>query len=46
MTAFRVLQIDHVELFVYFCDPDGHLLEVTTYDHDEASELVASLRKP
>jgi len=39
--------VDHQQSYsIYFCDPDGHLLEVTTYDHDETSELLATFRKP
>jgi hypothetical protein len=33
---FKVLQIDHVELF-------GHLLEVTTYDYSQVSDSLSTV---
>jgi catechol 2,3-dioxygenase-like lactoylglutathione lyase family enzyme len=39
--------VDHQQAYsIYFSDPDGHLLEVTTYDYDEASGVLASFPKP
>lgn len=39
--------VDHQQAYsIYFSDPDGHLLEVTTYDYDEASGVIASFGKP
>jgi catechol 2,3-dioxygenase-like lactoylglutathione lyase family enzyme len=38
--------IDHEKAFsVYFCDPYGHRLEVTTYDHEAVRVALASLRE-
>jgi catechol 2,3-dioxygenase-like lactoylglutathione lyase family enzyme len=35
--------VDHQQAYsIYFDDPVGHLLEVTTYDYDETTALVAS----
>jgi catechol 2,3-dioxygenase-like lactoylglutathione lyase family enzyme len=34
--------VDHRQAYsIYFCDPYEHLLEVTTYDHDKVSALLA-----
>ena len=34
--------VDHHQAYsIYFDDPYGHLLEVTTYDYDEASAFLA-----
>jgi catechol 2,3-dioxygenase-like lactoylglutathione lyase family enzyme len=38
--------IDHEKAFsVYFCDPYGHRLEVTTYDHEAVQVARTLLRK-
>ena len=35
--------VDHQQAYsIYFDDPWGHLLEVTTYDYDEAAAWLAS----
>ena len=35
------LVVDHDRAFsIYFCDPYGHRLEVTTYDHDETRRAL------
>jgi catechol 2,3-dioxygenase-like lactoylglutathione lyase family enzyme len=35
--------VDHQRAYsIYFCDPHGHLLEVTTYDYDVVSALLAA----
>jgi catechol 2,3-dioxygenase-like lactoylglutathione lyase family enzyme len=35
--------VDHQQAYsIYFDDPWGHLLEVTTYDYDEIASLLAS----
>ena len=35
--------VDHQQAYsIYFTDPYGHLLEVTTYDHEKASSLLAT----
>jgi catechol 2,3-dioxygenase-like lactoylglutathione lyase family enzyme len=35
--------VDHQQAYsIYFDDPWGHLLEVTTYDYDETTEWLAS----
>ena len=35
--------VDHQQAYsIYFDDPYGHLLEVTTYDYDETTALIAS----
>jgi hypothetical protein len=37
--------VDHQQAFsIYFDDPYGHELEVTTYDYDEASALLRTLK--
>jgi catechol 2,3-dioxygenase-like lactoylglutathione lyase family enzyme len=39
--------VNHQQAYsVYFDDPYGHLLEVTTYDYDETSALLASKQAP
>ena len=39
--------VDHGLAFsVYFCDPYGNQLEITTYDHDEIRKSLASLENP
>jgi catechol 2,3-dioxygenase-like lactoylglutathione lyase family enzyme len=36
--------VDHRQAYsVYFDDPYGHLLEVTTYDYEQTSALLASI---
>jgi catechol 2,3-dioxygenase-like lactoylglutathione lyase family enzyme len=36
--------VDHQQAYsIYFEDPWGHLLEVTTYDYDETSAMIAAL---
>jgi catechol 2,3-dioxygenase-like lactoylglutathione lyase family enzyme len=38
--------VDHQQAFsVYFADPYGHLLEVTTYDYEACSAMLADLRE-
>jgi catechol 2,3-dioxygenase-like lactoylglutathione lyase family enzyme len=35
------LAVDHDQAFsIYFCDPYGHRLEVTTYDHDAVRQAL------
>jgi catechol-2,3-dioxygenase len=35
--------IDHQQAYsIYFVDPYGHLLEVTTYDYDDTSALLST----
>jgi hypothetical protein len=35
--------VDHQQAYsIYFDDPWGHLLEVTTYDYDETAAWLAS----
>ena len=37
------LAVDHDQAFsIYFCDPYGHRLEVTTYDHEETRRALGS----
>ncbi len=37
------LAVDHDRAFsIYFCDPYGHRLEVTTYDHQETKRALES----
>ena len=37
------LAVDHDRAFsIYFCDPYGHRLEVTTYDHEETKRALES----
>ena len=37
------LAVDHDQAFsIYFCDPYGHRLEVTTYDHGETRRALES----
>lgn len=37
------LVTDHGRAFsLYFCDPSGHRLELTTYDYDDAKERIAN----
>lgn len=37
----RDMVVDHdLALSVYFCDPYGHRLEITTYDHDVARRRI------
>jgi catechol 2,3-dioxygenase-like lactoylglutathione lyase family enzyme len=39
--------VDHDKAYsVYFCDPYGHRLEVTTYDYEATRAAIAELRKP
>ena len=36
--------VDHQQAYsIYFDDPYGHLLEVTTYDYDETSAFLANI---
>ena len=36
--------VDHQQAYsIYFVDPYGHLLEVTTYDYDQVSAALASV---
>jgi catechol 2,3-dioxygenase-like lactoylglutathione lyase family enzyme len=38
--------VDHQQAYsIYFNDPYGHLLEVTTYEYDEASRLADQVSK-
>lgn len=38
--------VDHQQAYsIYFSDPHGHLLEVTTYDYEETSALLTALGK-
>jgi catechol 2,3-dioxygenase-like lactoylglutathione lyase family enzyme len=38
--------VDHRQAHsLYFCDPYEHQLEVTTYDHDKVSALLATLNQ-
>jgi catechol 2,3-dioxygenase-like lactoylglutathione lyase family enzyme len=38
--------VDHQQAFsVYFADPHGHLLEVTTYDYEACGAMLAELRE-
>jgi catechol 2,3-dioxygenase-like lactoylglutathione lyase family enzyme len=38
--------VDHQQAYsIYFSDPYEHLLEITTYEYDETSALLADLRK-
>ena len=33
--------VDHERAYsIYFCDPSGHPLEITTYDHDAVTRLL------
>ena len=37
--------VDHQQSYsMYFSDPYGHLLEVTTYEHEKTSSLLAALK--
>ena len=39
-----VAVVDHQQAYsIYFVDPYGHLLEVTTYDYGEVSSALASV---
>lgn len=39
--------VDHQQAYsIYFCDPYGHLLEVTTYDYAETSRALEAIRNP
>lgn len=39
--------VDHEKAYsLYFSDPSGHLLEVTTYDYEAAGAMLAELRTP
>ena len=37
--------VDHEKAYsIYFCDPYGHSLEVTTYDYDAVTQLLDEVR--
>ena len=37
----RAMVVDHQKSYsIYFCDPYGHRLELTTYEYDQTTDLM------